>query len=184
MAKADDNVVTKGMRGAIGKDIVYRTFKTGTFSGKFPDMSKVIPSKNQTKRRTVFADAVTFAKSVMKDPNQISKFNPDESQSPYHAAIKHYMRFFSKSKTGAVKLSADWKAALEALSLNESQFRAVVFLDEYKKLTNRFYQKLNNVSKATATRHLRELTALNIIQSNDGKGAGAFYTPGTWWMKK
>jgi hypothetical protein len=184
MAKANDSILTRGWRGAIGKEVVYRTFKTGTFSGKYPDMSKVIPSKNQTKRRSIFADAVAFAKTAMKDPKRIAKFKSSKSQSPYHAAIKEYMSLFGQTRSGKLELPVDLKRSLQKLQLTEPQQKAALFVYRYKKLNNRIYQKLNDASKATATRHLLELVKLDIIQSNNGKGAGAYYGLGSWWKGK
>lgn len=34
---------------------------------------------------------------------------------------------------------------------------------------------------ATATRHLLQLAGLGIIKTNGAKGAGAYYTIGSWW---
>jgi hypothetical protein len=49
MARVKDNLVVKGASGRIGRGIFYRTRKNKTFSGKYPDMTGIIPSKNQTK---------------------------------------------------------------------------------------------------------------------------------------
>ena len=179
MARVKDNPLTKGTSGAIGKDIVYRVMKKKTFSGKFPDMSAVIPSKNQTKGRELFAEAVEYAKSVMKDPEKSEKYKTNKSQTVYHAAIKDYMSWFNQGKPDSLIQPAGLKASLQALSLAESQLRALIYIQIHKKLTNRLYRKLNAVSKATATRHLQELADLNIIESNKVKGAGAHYILGS-----
>ena len=181
MAKAKDNVLTKGMKGSIGKQLVYKTTKNGTFACKYPDMSGVIPSKNQTKGRDRFAEAVKFAQSVMKDPEKSARYSKGNNYSVYHAAIKDYMSLFDSEKGVLPELPEAVQTDLLALSLSDSQLRAVKYMIQNKKLTNNIYQKMNDVSKATATRHLQELAGLDIIQSNNGRGAGAFYILGSRW---
>jgi hypothetical protein len=179
-----NNALMKGTSGAIGKDTVFRTFKHKTFSGKFPDMSHIIPSKNQTKGRERFAKAVAYAKSVMKDPEKSAEYKARKSYSVYHAALKDYLEWFNPDKPIRLSLPAHVKTALSSASLSDPQLRAVAYLNEHKKLSNRNYQEMNAVSKATATRHLHDLTAKGIIQFNGGKGAGAHYLMGSLRKKK
>jgi len=183
MAKTD-NILTKGMKGTIGKEVVFRTFKQGTFSGKFPDMSRIIPSKNQTKARERFAKAVAYAQFVMKNLKGSRSYKASKGKSLYHAAIKDYMSRFDAGKPVKDALPEEVQDALKLFSLSEAQLRAIAYIDDHKKLTNRNYQEMNSVSKATATRHLQELAAQGIIVSNNGKGAGAHYTTGSPWKGK
>jgi predicted HTH transcriptional regulator len=181
MARVKNNLLIQGTSGAVGKSIVYRTGKRNTHTTKFPDMSGIIPSKNQTKRRALFAEAVAFAKSVINNPEINARYKAESSYSVYHAAIKEYLSRFNPQKAVGLFLPVPVKAALQALSLSEPQLRAVVFINGHKKLTNSLYQKINGVSKATATRHLLQLAGLDIIKTNGAKGAGAGYTIGSWW---
>jgi len=64
---------------------------------------------------------------------------------------------------------------LRSLGLNERQIKAVMFVKEKKKITNREYQKLNACSRNTATNELRVLVQKGIIKESGKKGAGAFY---------
>jgi len=179
-----NNLLLQGTSGSIGKALVVKTTKTGTFSAKHPDMSAVIPSKNQTKGRQRFAEAVKFAKSVMNDPEKKEKINVKRGDSLYHAAIKEYLNRFNPDKPVGLSLPKAVITSLQSLSLTEPQLRAIVYINEYKKLTNRDYRKMNDVSKPTATRHLGELAALNLIQSNGGRGAGACYIMGSSDQKR
>lgn len=181
MARASGNILAKGMKGSLGKDLVYRTSKNGTFVCKYPDMSGVVPSKNQTKERSRFAEAVKFARLAMKDPEKIARYSKENGHSVYHAAIKDYMSLYDPKKGVIPDLPETVQADLLTLSLSDSQMRAVKYIIQNKKITNNIYQKMNGVSKATATRHLQELSGLNIIQSNNVKGAGAFYKLGSKW---
>jgi Fic family protein len=181
LAKTKDNILTKGMKGSIGKEVVYKTTKNGTFACKYPDMSGVVQSKNQTKERSRFAGAVKYAQSAIKDPEKSARYKKGNSNSVYHAAIKDYMSLYDPEKRIIPDLPEAVQTDLLALSLSHSQMRSVKFIIQNKKLTNSIYQKMNGVSKATATRHLQELGSLNIIQFNNGKGAGAFYILGPRW---
>ena len=64
---------------------------------------------------------------------------------------------------------------LEKLGLNERQIKAVSYVKEKGKITNKEYQEINSVAKPTATRDLSELTDTYIIFKNSGVGAGSIY---------
>ncbi len=65
------------------------------------------------------------------------------------------------------------KTKLIELGLNDRQIKAIEYLKENIKITNSEYQKLNSVSKATATRDLMELVEKHKILKKEGKvGAG------------
>ncbi len=65
---------------------------------------------------------------------------------------------------------------LKSLNLNERQIKAVLYLKEKGKINNSDYQNLNNVSRETATRDLKELIDKQLMKPSGQKGAGAFYT--------
>jgi len=66
---------------------------------------------------------------------------------------------------------------LRKLGLNERQLRGLLFVKENGKITNSDYQKLNNVSKPTATRDFTELLGkFKLIERLGGGGAGTYYT--------
>jgi ATP-dependent DNA helicase RecG len=64
---------------------------------------------------------------------------------------------------------------LDKLGLSERQVKAVLYVKEHAKITNAEYQKINSVSKPTATRDLAELTDTYKILKNTGFGAGSVY---------
>jgi len=64
---------------------------------------------------------------------------------------------------------------LTKLGLNDRQFKAVNFVKEKGKITNREYQELNDCSRNTASNDLGDLVHKNILVGSDVKGAGAFY---------
>lgn len=66
-------------------------------------------------------------------------------------------------------------AVLHKLNLNERQLKAVSFVKEKGRITNKDYQQLNNCSRNTATNDLADLVKLGLFKSSKIKGAGAFY---------
>lgn len=65
---------------------------------------------------------------------------------------------------------------LKSLNLNDRQLKAVLYVKENRKITNKEYQKLFSVSLETATRDLTDLANKKILISSGSKGAGSFYT--------
>lgn len=65
--------------------------------------------------------------------------------------------------------------SLREKMLNARQIKAVLYVKEKGKITNKEYQDLNECSRATANRDLTELAQKNILQFNDIAGAGANY---------
>jgi ATP-dependent DNA helicase RecG len=63
---------------------------------------------------------------------------------------------------------------LQNLGLNERQMKAVLYVKEKGKITNSEYQKINNISRNTASAELTALEAFNMLK-NIGYGAGSFY---------
>ena len=181
MAGTGNNSVTRGFSGAIGKDLVFRTIKGKTYACKVPDMSNIIPSKNQTKKREKFGRAVKFAQSIMNDPEKTAAYKKKPDQALYHTIIMDYMNRPEPGTDEKPGLSEATKKILAEHSLNDAQIRAVTHVGEHGRISNKIYQSMNSVSKPTATRHLQELARLGIIKSNDGKGAGAFYIAGSGW---
>ena len=64
---------------------------------------------------------------------------------------------------------------LQKLGLNPRQTKAVLYVKEKGRITNSEYQKLNEVSKPTATRDLSELVEAYKLLENKGVGAGSYY---------
>ena len=64
---------------------------------------------------------------------------------------------------------------LKEKGLNDRQIKAIDFLKKKGRITNKDYQKINNVSRETATRDLKNLVNLKIVNALGTKGAGAYY---------
>lgn len=65
---------------------------------------------------------------------------------------------------------------LKKMGLNERQVKGIRLVIEKGKISNKEYQALNNVSRETSTRDLKDLIDKKLLKASDRKGAGAFYT--------
>ena len=64
---------------------------------------------------------------------------------------------------------------LRDLGLNERQIKAVFYVKEKRRITNKEYQELNKVSRQTATRDLKEIEEKGIFKKVGLTGKGTFY---------
>lgn len=61
------------------------------------------------------------------------------------------------------------------LGLNERQIKAIKYIKRKSKIANKEYQKINAISKPTATRELSQMVKLNILTQKGIVGKGTFY---------
>jgi len=64
---------------------------------------------------------------------------------------------------------------LRKLGLNEREIKAVMYVKEKGRITNKEYQKINNVSDRTASRELKHLVELKLLDRIGNIGAGVYY---------
>lgn len=64
---------------------------------------------------------------------------------------------------------------LKGLGLNERQIKAVFYVKEKGKITNKEYQEISNITKRTASRDLAELVSLKILEQIGTTGKGTEY---------
>lgn len=68
------------------------------------------------------------------------------------------------------------KEHLVKAGLSERQIEAVLYVKEHGKITNREYQKINEISRQTASRDLKEMVDLNILLKHGKTGRDVHYT--------
>lgn len=64
---------------------------------------------------------------------------------------------------------------LAELNLNERQLKAVSYVKEKGRITNKEYQEMFNVSRETASRDLAELSEKGLFENSGSKGAGSYF---------
>ncbi|MDR1877178.1 MAG: putative DNA binding domain-containing protein [Flavobacteriaceae bacterium] len=67
------------------------------------------------------------------------------------------------------------KEQLITLGLNPRQIKAVLYVKDKGKITNKEYQEINEISERTASREMSELVKQNILEQAGSFGAGSFY---------
>ena len=94
MARLSNNSILAGISGALGKEVVFKKYATGTVVSKMPDMSGVKPSPKQSSRREIFQQAVYYAKSINSDPELKKTYAAKlkEGESVFNAALKEYLK--------------------------------------------------------------------------------------------
>lgn len=93
MARTNNNIFTKGLKGQIGKQLVFKQYGKKTVVTRFPDMSKIVPSELQKKQRSSFAKAVAYAKSINNDPVLKAKYakKMKKGKSVFQYAIQEFL---------------------------------------------------------------------------------------------
>jgi len=94
MAKSTNSVLLHNLSGQIGKQFVVKQYGQKTVVTKYPDMSKVKPSKLQKKKRNDFAEAVAYAQGILHDPEKKKAYAKKlkKGQGVYHAAITEFLK--------------------------------------------------------------------------------------------
>jgi len=64
---------------------------------------------------------------------------------------------------------------LRKMGLSDRQIKAIRYVKEKGKITNKEYQELSNVSKPTATRDLSNLENMKLLERQGITGKGTFY---------
>jgi len=95
MARSVNNILTKGLSGMVGGQLVFRSWKGKTFISAAPKKPKK-QSPLQKQNRQKFKMATTFAKSMIKDPAKKAEYKVIAERlnlpNAYTAAITEYMR--------------------------------------------------------------------------------------------
>ena len=68
MARINQHSLLKGLKGQIGKQLVFKQYGKKTVVSRYPDMSNVKPSVLQLENQTRFGKAVAYAKAINNDP--------------------------------------------------------------------------------------------------------------------
>ena len=86
----DKNVIKNNRLG----DIVIKRYGDKTVVSKYPDMSNIIPSDSQKAKRSRFADAVSYAKTINSSEILRTDFlkRVGDVKSVYQSALKEFLQ--------------------------------------------------------------------------------------------
>ena len=95
MARSVNNNLTRGLRGMVGGQMVFRSWNGKTFISVAPQKPKK-QSPLQKQNRLKFKEAAGYARSMMKDPIKKAEYQEKAKKlklpNAYTAAITDYMR--------------------------------------------------------------------------------------------
>lgn len=87
-----ENTMYRNVKGRIG-DIVIKQYGDKTIVSKYPDMSNIIPSPSQKEKRSRFAEAVSYAKTINNSPVLKADYikRVGNVRSVYQHALKEFL---------------------------------------------------------------------------------------------
>ena len=107
MAIVKNNVVTKGLSGTLGRDLVFKVYGEKTVVCAYPRPSSVAPSVRQLSCRERFARAVALVRFWLKDTEKRAFLERLRKQwgsfSAYHAEIRYLMKQASAAASARVE---------------------------------------------------------------------------------
>ncbi|MCU7549421.1 hypothetical protein OCK74_09865 [Chitinophagaceae bacterium LB-8] len=97
MARVISNSLLKALRGAIGKEIVFKQYGDETVASKYPDMSRHKATQRQKVQRQLLAEANAYASRIHRDPKLRALYEQGlkPGESVFHKAKKE---FFEKRR--------------------------------------------------------------------------------------
>ena len=102
-----NNPIMQGVRGAIGKQLVFRTVNGKQIVSSYPDMSDVKRSRKQKKQNSRMKEANVIVKAIKSNPEQrnAALLRLDvPSNKLHHALLKEQMLILSKESEDVKQL--------------------------------------------------------------------------------
>ena len=92
MARSNQNLIVKGLSGALGKQLVYRQYGAKTVVSTYPNMSNIRHSDLQELEKEKFARAVAYAKAAIRDPEKRKALEKKlkKGQRVFNVAVKEF----------------------------------------------------------------------------------------------
>jgi hypothetical protein len=95
MANVNENLLVRGARGNVGKQFVYRKHGDNTTIARMPSKNKdAIPTAKQAENRELFADAASYAQSVMSSADLKKEYEKKVTpgKTAFNIAFRDYLK--------------------------------------------------------------------------------------------
>lgn len=94
MAIVIQNFMLKGLKGTLGKSVVFKQYRGRTIVCAYPEKKHVKPTLWQKQNNERFKRAVAYAKAILADPKKSAAYakKVKKGERVYHYAIREYMR--------------------------------------------------------------------------------------------
>ena len=176
------------------REAIHNAVAHKDYSGGYPIQISIYPDKIMIWNYGQLPEGWTIADLLEKHSSQ--PYNPDIANAFFRIGyIESWGRGIDKMKEKcleanlpapilSVKGNDFWitfrkdiynKDDLSKLGLNERQIKAILYVKEKGRITNKEYQEINNVSKRTAAYELVELTKKHKLFKQLGASVGTFY---------
>jgi len=98
MAKVKNNIITEGLSGKLGDQLIVKQYAYGTVMSKYPDMSNVKFNDKQKAAQEQFRQSCIYAKSINDDPvlRAAAEKRLTGKGTIYHQLQKEYRRLMCK----------------------------------------------------------------------------------------
>ena len=93
MARVKKNIITQGLSGKLGNNIVFRHRGDQTIVAVVPQKTKYEPTEAQQKQTRKFRNAVVYGKQAIQDPTVRAAYQAQakDGQSAYNVAVADYL---------------------------------------------------------------------------------------------
>ena len=101
MAHAKENFLLKGIRGNIGKELVFKQYASGTVIGLYPRKSKKKRTELQLLYNNRFKESVKYAKAILANRELKKKYEAKAKKNgrrPYNYAMSEYTELVKAGK--------------------------------------------------------------------------------------
>jgi hypothetical protein len=123
MAQSNENPLTKGLSGSIGKELTYRQRAGKTIVSKYRRKTTVPPTEKLVSIRGVFASAIAYARKVINDP---------ALKAMYEAAAKEGQTAFNVATSDALKAPQVTAILMDGYCGNPGDHIVIDAMDDFK----------------------------------------------------
>jgi hypothetical protein len=123
MAVSNENILTRGLSGSIGRMITFRQRAGQTITSKFRRPTTVPATEGLIEVRTVFASAIAYAKAVVQDP---------VIKALYQAAVKGGQTAFNVATSDALNSPRVTNILTDSYHGNPGNAIIVLATDDFK----------------------------------------------------
>jgi uncharacterized membrane protein len=177
----NSNILTHGLRGTVGKSIVFKRVNGRDITAAYPDRDHIQYTKKQAVYQNIFKQAAAYASDILHDPEKKRAYEKkirngersEREKNVYHYAVQEFMKLHSR-KVAKNTVQDTLKRYREAFQLNERETKVIRYLAAQEQMSNADYRRMTGLAKPTATKHLAILVKKGLI-SGSSRGAGAVY---------
>jgi uncharacterized membrane protein len=177
----NSNILTHGLRGAIGKSLVFKRVNGNEITAAYPNRRHIQYTKKQAAYQNIFKQAAAYASDILHDPAKKRAYEKklrnggraEKEMNVYHYAVQEFMKLHSR-KVPETTVQKILKRCQEVFQPNPREAKVIRYLAAQGQMSNADYRRMTGLAKPTATKHLAILVKKGLINGSS-RGAGAVY---------